>query len=100
LNIGIPEIAKYIHDHNLRDLWLSDYSPSLTEFQRLLYLSVLLKEIGPIELLEPTLHKLKLVSTGKPTAISAVVCQELCKSSVSGSLVTVILLSFTLRITA
>ncbi len=57
LNLGIPEIAKFIHDQNLRDLWLSGTSPSLTEFQRYLNLSILLKEIGPIELLEPIFEK-------------------------------------------
>jgi len=71
LNQGIPEIANYIHDINLRDLWLSGSSPSLTEFQRLVNLSVLLKEIGPQKLLEPTLDQLKHITAGKPTSISA-----------------------------
>ncbi len=69
----IPEIARYIHDPDLRDLWLSGSSPSLTEFQRLINLSVLLKEIGPQELLEPVLSKLNQISLGKPTAISAAI---------------------------
>ena len=70
-HLAVPEINKYLDDSALRDLWLSGRSPSLTEFQRLLYLSVLLKEIGPIALLEPTLNRLKQVSEGKRSAYTA-----------------------------
>lgn len=68
LSSAIPEIAKYIDDQMLRDLWLSGKSPSLSEFQRLIHLSVFLKEIGPLELLESTLSKLIEISEGKSTA--------------------------------
>jgi hypothetical protein len=71
INIAIPEIFRYLDDKALRDLWLSGLSPSLTEFQRLLFLSILLKEIGPLELLYPTIKSLKLISKGKPTEITA-----------------------------
>jgi len=71
LSLAIPGIEKYIEDNELRDLWLSGKSPSLTEFQRLLHLSVLLREIGPQELLEPTLYKLQQISVGKSTALTA-----------------------------
>lgn len=70
-NRAIQEINHYISDESLRDLWISGQSPSLTEFQRLMYLSVLLKEIGPAELLEPTLTKLKQISEGELSAITA-----------------------------
>jgi hypothetical protein len=52
LDYGVPEILKYISDDSLRDLWLSGKSPSLTKIQRLRYLSILLKEIGPQNLLD------------------------------------------------
>jgi Domain of unknown function (DUF4304) len=70
-NRAIQEINHYISDESLRDLWISGQSPSLTEFQRLMYLSVLLKELGPEELLEPTLLELKQISEGKPSAVTA-----------------------------
>jgi hypothetical protein len=70
-NRAIQEINHYISDESLRDLWISGQSPSLTEFQRLMYLSVFLKELGPLELLEPTLTKLKQISEGKPSAVTA-----------------------------
>jgi hypothetical protein len=70
-NRAIQEINRYISDESLRDLWISGQSPSLTEFQRLIYLSVLLKELGPEELLEPTLLELKQIFEGKPSAVTA-----------------------------
>jgi hypothetical protein len=71
IEYAIPEIHKYQTDMALRDLWLSGSSPSLTEFQRLQYLSVLLNELGPSNLLEQILEKLKQVSKGKPTEKTA-----------------------------
>jgi hypothetical protein len=70
-NFAIPEITKYLDDNELRDLWLSGVSPSLTEFQRLIFLTVFLKELGPHELLEPTLSLLKKISINKPTSLTA-----------------------------
>jgi len=49
--LGVPEVLKYMSDESLRDMWLSGRSSSLTKVQRLTYLSVLLREIGPRELL-------------------------------------------------
>jgi Domain of unknown function (DUF4304) len=70
-NLAFQEINQHISDESLRDLWISGQSPSLTEFQRLMYLSVLLEELGPSELVEPTLMKLKQISEGKPSAVTA-----------------------------
>jgi Domain of unknown function (DUF4304) len=70
-NRAVQEINHYISDESLRDLWISGQSPSLTEFQRLMYLSVFLKELGPAELLEPTLTKLKQISESRPSAVTA-----------------------------
>ncbi len=71
VKFAIPEIEQYLDEVKLRDLWLSGFSPGLTEFQRLMYLSVFLKELGPHELLKPTLSKLKEISSGKPTSSTA-----------------------------
>lgn len=76
IGFAIPELDKYIHDEALRDLWLSGQSPSLTEFQRLLYLSYFLKTIGPNELLEKTILDLERISYNKPTAITATIFLE------------------------
>lgn len=72
-NYALPAIREFIHDENLRDLWLSGKSPSLTETQRLLYLAILLKQIGPVEILEATLNELQQVSVNKPGAIMTTV---------------------------
>jgi hypothetical protein len=71
-----PAILEFISDEALRDLWLSSKSPSLTEFDRLLYLAVLLKQIGPLENLDTTIKKLKEVTKNKPSAITAAVFIE------------------------
>lgn len=68
---ALPAIREFIHDENLRNLWLSGKSPSLTETQRLLYLAILLKQIGPVEILETTLAELQQVSVNKPSAVMA-----------------------------
>ena len=62
----IPEIARYIGDEQLRDLWLEGKSPGLTNVQRLLYLSVLLKALGPLDYLGPVLEELQRISIGTP----------------------------------
>jgi hypothetical protein len=71
LNYALPVIHKFIRDEALRDLWLSGKSPSLTNFQRLLFLAPLLKQIGPSELLETTIDALKKESANTPSAITA-----------------------------
>lgn len=59
IELAIPEINMYISDEALRDLWLTGKSPGLTKLQRLEYLSVLLKSLGPEALLKPTLDQLR-----------------------------------------
>jgi hypothetical protein len=71
VNYCVPFIQDYITDEALRDLWMTGKSPSLTEFERLLYLSVLLKQTGPIEILETTLNELRQLTFNKPSAIRA-----------------------------
>jgi hypothetical protein len=76
VNLALPEINKYISDGGLRDLWLSGKSPSLTDLQRLMYLSYFLKTIGPTELLGKTTQELERISFNKPTAVTAKVFLE------------------------
>ena len=68
---ALPTVEKYIADESLRDLWMTGNSPSLTEIERLLYLSVLVQQIGPIEILEPTIKELERQTSRKPSAIMA-----------------------------
>lgn len=52
--LAVPEIRRFISDEALRDLWLSGRSPGLTNAQRLSRLAILLRALGPAELL-PTI---------------------------------------------
>jgi hypothetical protein len=67
-NLAIPEIDRYIQDQALRDLWLSGHSPGLTNFQRLMNLSVLMKALGPQTKAELIVRELLDAAKGKPTA--------------------------------
>jgi hypothetical protein len=67
-NKGIPEIKRYMANEQLQSLWLSGQSPGLTDIQRLMNLSVLLKASGAIDQLEMVSHQLEKLSKGKPTA--------------------------------
>lgn len=71
VNLGVPELEKYISDEALRDLWLSGRAPGLTDFQRLMYVSVLLKALGPLDRLDSVLEELQRISVGKPSAMTA-----------------------------
>lgn len=62
INLAVPQIQKHISDQALLELWLSGESPGLTQLQRLEYLSVLLKGLGPRRLLEQTLEELRHTS--------------------------------------
>jgi hypothetical protein len=64
----IDYIRKCLGDQELKNLWIEGRSPGLTDIQRLIYLSILLHEIGPVELLEPTIAVMKKMSAGKPVA--------------------------------
>lgn len=55
---GIPEIERYISDSELQALWLSNQSPGLTDVQRLINLSVLLKASGDVAQLNTVLQQL------------------------------------------
>lgn len=65
--LAVPEVEKYIHDERIRDLWLSGYAPWTTDFARVRSLSVLLKAIGPVDLVATTLEELQRLSSGDAT---------------------------------
>ncbi|MCP5005142.1 MAG: DUF4304 domain-containing protein [Planctomycetes bacterium] len=67
-NYALPYIERYLTDETLRDLWLSGQSPGLTEIECLLNLTILLKEIGPIEILNQEVANLRFLSRNKPIA--------------------------------
>ncbi|MCW5967908.1 MAG: DUF4304 domain-containing protein [Blastocatellales bacterium] len=69
-DLAVPEIETYLSDDSLKDLWLSGCSPSLTEFQRLVYLSVLLKTLGPHDLLQSIIQKLRHISESDPESFA------------------------------
>lgn len=69
--LAVTEVLRHLPDEALRDLWLSGKSPSLTNFERLRNLLVLLKILGPENLFEATATEFLQTSTGKPTEIVA-----------------------------
>ena len=60
-------IAEIHSDNNLRDLWLGGKSPGLTNIQRLICLSVLIKKIGPQEKLPLIIEEMRAISRGQTT---------------------------------
>jgi hypothetical protein len=63
----VPAVLTHVSDTALRDTWLDESAPGLTEFQRLMYLTILLKELGPTERLADVVANLKTESEGKAT---------------------------------
>jgi hypothetical protein len=61
----LPELAGRSTDEALRDEWLSGSSPGIRGMQRLLYLAVLLNEIGPIDKLPIVVRELRYLVSGK-----------------------------------
>ena len=62
VTLAQPELDKYLQDESLRDLWLTGRSPGLTDLQRLKYLAILVKALGPQERLPSILADLRRVS--------------------------------------
>ncbi len=56
---ALPEFEKYDSDRALRDLWLSEIAPGISEGERLVFLAFLLLELGPDEDLAPVLARLE-----------------------------------------
>ena len=69
VQVAIPAIEQHLSDEQLCSEWLSGKSPGLTDIQRLINLSVLLKAAGADSVLRETLKELWEKSAGKPTAL-------------------------------
>lgn len=77
VDVAVPALFTHVSDEALRDEWLTGRSPGLTEMQRLMYLTILLKEIGPDDALASAIAELKKTSEGKP--IESIVVRHLQK---------------------
>jgi hypothetical protein len=58
----LPDLLKHGSNEVLRDVWLSGRSPGLVDVRRLLYLTLLMKELGPRERLGEVIHDLRVVA--------------------------------------
>lgn len=68
VGVAIPAIEQHLSDEQLCDEWSSGRSPGLTDIQRLVNLSVLLKVSGAGSALRDVLNELEVKAAGKPTA--------------------------------
>ena len=66
--LALPELEKYSSDRALCDLWLSGPAPGLTNFQRLMNLSVLIRALGLVGQEPIVLNELRRASEGLPSA--------------------------------
>lgn len=62
----LPDLTSHTSDESLRDEWLGNRSPGLTEGERLLNLAVLIHIIGPSERLAGVLAQLYKLIDGQP----------------------------------
>jgi hypothetical protein len=62
LDQAVQELDSLAADEALRDLWLTGQGPSLTEFQRLRNLAVLLSVLGPEDALSRVMADLRQMS--------------------------------------
>ena len=65
---ALEDLAAHSSDERLRDDWLSGRSPGITKVQRLMFLALILNDIGPRHLLEGTLAELRAVLADGPQA--------------------------------
>jgi len=63
---ALPLLSQRSSDEELRDVRLTGNAPGLTEFQRLMYLSSLLRSVGPAPALGPVLDELRKETAGTP----------------------------------
>lgn len=68
VRVAIPAIEQHLSDELLCGEWSSGKSPGLTDIQRLMNLSVLLKVSGADSALRDVMKELEVKSAGKPTA--------------------------------
>ncbi len=58
-NAVLPDLKEHSSNESLRDTWLAGSSPGITEMQRLLFLALLLKKIGPTDCLDSVVKELQ-----------------------------------------
>lgn len=68
VDVVFPSINQNLSDGQLCEEWLSGRSPGLTDIQRLMNLSVLLKTAKADDYLHEVLHEMARISEGKPTS--------------------------------
>lgn len=74
---GLPELDKLGNDVALRDLWLTKRSPGLTDTERLLNLSILLRDLGPPDEYRATIEALKELAASNSVPMVAVYLREI-----------------------
>jgi hypothetical protein len=74
---GLPELDKLEDDFALRDLWLSEKSPGLTDTERLFDLSILLRDLGPRDEYEASIAALKELAASKSAPMVTVYLREI-----------------------
>jgi len=65
---AVPTLLAHLRDSALRDEWLNGHAPGLGEIQRLLYLAVLMRDLGPQDQVGAVMNNLKRSSEGKAAA--------------------------------
>lgn len=73
----IPELEKHATDESLRDVWMTGRGSGLTQSQRLLYLVLMLRDLGPQERLTPVVEELWALAAG--TTREGVVSRQLAR---------------------
>jgi hypothetical protein len=66
-DVAVPAVIAHLQDEALRDEWLAGNSAGLTDVQRLMYLTILLQEIGPRDALRGVIAELKMKTQGRAT---------------------------------
>lgn len=66
--VGLSLAERMSNDEELRDLWMGGSGPGITAIQRLMYLSILVRDIGPPDALASVVAELERRSAGRPVA--------------------------------
>jgi len=69
VDLAIPTLDTHVSDEALRDLWLSGRSPGLTDVHRLMYVSVLLRDLGPREQYDSVRSELGVLTRKRPISV-------------------------------
>lgn len=75
------DLQSHRSDVELRDAWLTGHGGGLTRMQRLIYLSCLVKQIGPADRLDEVVGELRAYVEGRPQA--AIVRHQLARIGIA-----------------